>query len=120
MLVDVPVQIVFDIEHAGFVQRSVAEHTVKIWKLAPHHDLVEAVVEIWAFDIVVIAQDQSLVTVEPFGCCMTIFHVDVAQMIDLVAWTHNAVPAFNHVFVHLFNTTKAIATDQCAVCVLES
>ena len=57
MLMDVPVQIVANLEHAALMQRCVAEHTVELWELAPHHDLVETVVEVRAFDIIVIAKD---------------------------------------------------------------
>ena len=57
MLMDVPVQIVANLEHAAIMQRRVAEHTVELWKHAPHQYLVEAVVEVRAFDIIVIAKD---------------------------------------------------------------
>ena len=57
MLMDVPVQIVANLEHAAVVERCVAEHTVELWELPPHQYLVEAVVEVRAFDIIVIAKD---------------------------------------------------------------
>ena len=103
MLVDMPMKVIINFEHAGFVQRCVAQHAVKVWELSPHHDLVEAVVEIGAFHIVMVAEDQALVTIKPFGCNMPVFHVNITQMVNLVAWTHNAVPAFDHVLVHLFD-----------------
>ena len=57
MLMDVTVQIAVDLEHAGLMQRCVAQHAVELWKHAPHQYLVETVVEVRALDIVVIAKD---------------------------------------------------------------
>jgi hypothetical protein len=56
MLMDMAMQIIGYLVHAALMQGSMAQHAVELWKLAPHHDLVETVVEVRAFDIIVISK----------------------------------------------------------------
>ena len=58
-------------------------------------------------------------TIEPFQRFMAISDVDVAQMVHLVTGAYHAVPAFDHVLVHVFHAAKAAAPDQGAVGVRE-
>ena len=54
-------------------------------------------------------------TIKPFQRIMAISDVDIAQMVDLVTRAHHAVPASNHVLIHLFHAAKTIASDQATV-----
>ena len=111
-----PVDIIRDVPDLIRPHRNVCTDKVVFLEQAPQLNLLERCIELGVFDIIVVAQDQTLLAFQTSED-RRVTERDVPEMVDLVAGLHDRVPAVDHQLVHFLNGTEG--TDLVAGVVKE-
>lgn len=93
------------------------QDAIMLFENAPEHDFFEMLLEILTLTIIVVAQDETFVTIQRTNVLPTLTEINVTQMVNDIMWLDRLVPVFEQQRIHLFDGCKL--SDLITIDILE-